>query len=47
MMGSMDKKFDIKMAGNIDQRLDEVKGIDEIRDEIVNIIKIIKSPQLY
>lgn len=35
------KKFDIKMAGNIEQRLDEVKGIDEIKEEILNIIRII------
>ena len=39
------KKFDIKMAGNIEQRLDEVKGIDEIKEEILNIIRIIKDPQ--
>ena len=47
MMSGMDKKFDIKMASNMTQRLDEVKGIDEIKEEIVNIIKIIKTPQLY
>lgn len=27
-------KFDIKMAKSIEQRLDDVKGIDEIKDEI-------------
>jgi len=34
-------KFDIKMAKSIDQRLDDVKGIDEIKEEILNIIKVI------
>jgi len=46
-MSGMDKKFDIKMAKNMEQRLDHVKGMDEIKEEIVNIIKIIKTPQLY
>ncbi len=40
-------KFEFKMAKSIEQRLDDVKGIDEIKDEIVNIIRIIKNPQLY
>lgn len=35
------------MAKSIEQRLDDVKGIDEIKDEITNIINIIKNPQLY
>ena len=34
-------KFDIKKATSIEQRLDDVKGIDEIKDEIQNIIKVI------
>ena len=37
-------KFDIKMANKIEQRLDDVKGIDEIKDEIWNVIRIIKNP---
>ena len=40
-------KFDIKKATSIEQRLDDVKGIDEIKDEIQNIIKVIQNPQLY
>lgn len=40
-------KFDIKMANKIEQRLDDVKGIDEIKDEIWNVIRIIKNPQQY
>lgn len=42
-MGDMNK-FDIKMAKSIEQRLDDVKGIDEIKDEVMNIIRIIKNP---
>jgi len=37
-------KFEIKMAKSIEQRLDDVKGIDEIKDEVMNIIRIIKNP---
>ena len=37
----MSKKIEVKKAEDIEQRLDEVKGIDEIKDEISNIIKII------
>ena len=40
-------KFDFKMAKSNDQRLDDVKGINEIRDEIVNVIRIIKNPEIY
>lgn len=44
---NMSQKFEIKKAHNMEQRLDDVKGINEIKDEVVNIIKIIKNPQLY
>ena len=40
-------KFEIKTAKDISQRLDDVKGIDEIKEEVVNIIKIIKNPDQY
>lgn len=40
-------KFDVKMAKDIETRLDDVKGIDEIKDEIKNVIQIIKNPQAY
>jgi len=43
----MSKKIEVKKAEDIDQRLDEVKGIDEIKDEISNIIKIIQNPEVY
>jgi ATP-dependent Zn protease len=34
-------KFEIKKAKDIDQRLDDVKGIDEIKEEIENLIKML------
>ena len=40
-------KFEIKTATDIEQRLDDVKGIDEIREEVENIIKVIKNPDKY
>lgn len=46
-MLSKDPKFEIKKAGDIAQRLDDVKGIDEIKDEITNLIKMIKEPEQY
>jgi len=44
-MLNKDAKFEIKRAGDIGQRLDDVKGIDEIKDEITNLIKMIKDPE--
>jgi len=40
-------KFEIKMAGEIDTKLDDVKGIDEIKAEVQNLIKMIKNPLKY
>jgi len=40
-------KFEIKTAKDISQRLDDVKGIDEIKEEIQNLIKMIKEPKKY
>ena len=40
-------KFDIKKAKDMNQRLADVKGIDEIKDEIENLIKMIKEPDRY
>ena len=37
-------KFEIKKAKDIQQRLDDVKGIDEIKEEIENLIKMIRDP---
>lgn len=40
-------KFEIKTAKDISQRLGDVKGIDEIKEEIENLIKMIKYPHRY
>lgn len=40
-------KFEIKKAHEINQRLEDVKGIDEIKEEIDNLIKMIKDPEKY
>ena len=40
-------KFDIKKSKDMTQRLSDVKGIDEIKDEITNLIKMIKEPDRY
>jgi len=42
-----ESKFEIKLARDIKTKLDEVKGIDEIREEIDNLIKMIKNPDEY
>ncbi len=39
--------FEVKKAKDMSERLDDVKGIDEIRDEIKNLIKMIKNPEEY
>lgn len=39
--------FDIKKANDIEQRLSDVKGIDEIKEEVENVIKMVKSPEKY
>ena len=40
-------KFDVKTAKDISQRLDDVKGIDEIKEEVINLIKMVKDPYKY
>jgi ATP-dependent metalloprotease len=39
--------FDVTFAKNIEERLDNVKGIDEVREEIEQLIRMIKSPKKY
>jgi ATP-dependent Zn protease len=39
--------FDMKKANDISQKLSDVKGIDEIKEEIENVIKMIKNPDKY
>ena len=40
-------KFEIKKAKDMHQRLSDVKGVDEIKEEIENLIKMIKDPNKY
>ena len=40
-------KFEMKKAKDIHSKLDDVKGIDEIRSEIDNLIKMIRDPEKY
>ena len=40
-------KFEIKKAKDMHQRLDDVKGVDEIKEEIQNLIKMIQNPGQY
>jgi ATP-dependent metalloprotease len=42
-----DNKFDIKKAKDMPQRLSDVKGIDEIKEEIENLIKMVRDPEKY
>ena len=42
-----DSKFDIKKAKDMPQRLNDVKGIDEIKEEIENLIKMVRDPEKY
>lgn len=40
-------KFEVKTAKDITQRMDDVKGIDEIKEEVQNLIKMIRDPKKY
>jgi ATP-dependent metalloprotease len=46
-MGGQKFKFEVKTAKDINQRLDDVKGVDEIKAEIQDLIKMIKNPNEY
>ena len=39
--------FEIKKAHDVDQRLSDVKGINEIKDEVSDLIKMIKNTSDY
>ena len=40
-------EFEFKQSHEINERLDDVKGIDEIREEIEQLIRMIKDPTAY
>jgi ATP-dependent metalloprotease len=47
MFGGEKFKFEIKHASGITQRLDDVKGVDEIKDEVNDLIKMLRDPAPY
>lgn len=47
MSMSNKSSIDIKTAKNIKEKLNDVRGIDEIRDEINNVIKMLTNPDKY
>jgi len=53
LIGSIDfkkndqMKFEIKKADEIETRLNDVLGIEEIKDEVINVIKMLKDPEKY
>ena len=40
-------KFEVKTAKDVKARLADVKGIDEIKEEVENVIKMIQNPERY
>jgi ATP-dependent Zn protease len=40
-------KQPFKIAENVEDRLSDVKGIDEVRDEIEEVVKMLKNPEKY
>jgi ATP-dependent metalloprotease len=40
-------KFEIKKPKDIKQRLSDVRGIDEIKEELENVIKMLQYPEKY
>lgn len=38
-------KFEIKTPKDIKQKLTDVRGIDEIKEELENVIKMLKNPE--
>lgn len=44
---SLEKGTNFSLAKNVEVKLTDVKGIDEIKDEINDIISMLKNPELY
>ena len=42
-----DKDSEYKLAKNVPDRLSDVKGIDEVKEEIEEIVQMLKEPQKY
>lgn len=47
MPGGQNFKFEVKTAKDVKTRLDDVKGIDEIKEEVENLIKMVRDPDTY
>jgi len=47
LRGAMGSKWEVNKAGDIETRLDDVLGIEEIKGEVQNIIKMLKDPEKY
>ena len=45
--GLSNSKFEIKTPKDIKQKLDDVRGIDEIKEELENVIKMLQNPDKY
>jgi len=45
--GLANNKFEIKRPKDIKQRLTDVRGIDEIKEELENVIKMLQFPDKY
>lgn len=46
MLG-LSNSMQLKFASNVQERLDNVKGIDEVKEEIEQLIRMIKNPEKY
>jgi ATP-dependent metalloprotease len=46
-VADLSSDFEIKYADNITERLSNVKGIEEVREEVEEIISILKNPDSY
>ena len=44
---NMVNSFEVNYASNINERLDNLKGLDEVKEEIQELIHILKKPQEY
>jgi ATP-dependent Zn protease len=46
-LSSFSKKQNFRIMKNVKERLEDVKGIDEVKDEIQEVVKMMKNPDKY
>jgi len=46
-MSNFGKKQNFRIMKNMKERLDDVKGMDEVKDEIQEVVKMMKNPEKY